>query len=133
MNRRLTIIGLTALTLTACSSDTQASLDTCDELLGGEYSTTERAVDLLADVPDDLNESTAASYLEMNDELGGILQSAPNEMAGDIETLRTPFGEIADAVEANEGGAFEPDQGDTGSAVSDLIEECINVGYSLPE
>ncbi len=99
---------------------------------GGADSIVQRAPNLLVEVPESLDTTSAQPYMVMDSELRVVLDLAPSEMQDAVESIRAPFAAISAAVTAGD-SEVSSDTSDVAEAVTDLMEECVDAGFSIEE
>src|SRR5690625_1576135 len=159
--RVVAVSGISLLALVACSTDDSPSsapatvaasieqdspepapttpepepdpLPACAALFdGGAESIVQRVPNLLIELPESLDSTSAQPYMVMDSELRAVTDLAPSTMHDPIETMRAPFGEIAAALTSG-GDALNSDTSGVDAAVSELVEQCTDAGFTIED
>lgn len=99
---------------------------------GGADSIVQRVPNLLVEVPESLDASSGQPYMVMDSELRAVSGIAPSAMHESIETIRAPFADIAAALTAS-GDAVSSDTSNVDSAITALMEQCVDAGFTIEE
>jgi hypothetical protein len=89
----------------------------------------ERIPDALTSIGDSLGGSELDELLDINQVIGEAYEAAPAGVAGPLESLKQPFQQVEDVVDAG-GGSLNMDTSHVMNDVSDLMEECAALGYT---
>lgn len=108
-------------------------LATCSALFdGGAESIAHRAPELLADIPQSLDSTTAQPFMVMDSQLRAIHDAAPDAMREPIEAVRAPFADIAAAVTSGDSAA-DADTSAVADAVTNLRDQCVEAGFEIED
>jgi hypothetical protein len=105
---------------------------TCEGIVGdpGDGSLISRIPDAILAIGDQLDEQTTAELIDINDNLGRALETAPPEYATVIRSLKEPFQQVQDVVSGG-GGEINMDTSRVSADVTELMELCVADGYRV--
>ncbi|WP_369371602.1 hypothetical protein AB1046_23040 [Promicromonospora sp. Populi] len=104
----------------------------CEGIAGdlGSDSLVGRIPDAILAIGDELDDKDAAELIDINDDLGRVLEVAPPEYATVIRSLKEPFQQVQDVVSGG-GGQLSMDTSRVQADVTELMELCVADGYTI--